>query len=240
MERFFLPKFEADSSVDFELSRSESHHALHVLRLKPGDELEVFDGKGTLARALISIIGRKNVSLQIVELVHEDASLPKLSITLATAVPKGDRFRWLVEKVTELGVTRLIPLITARSIVDPSPHKLQKLEQTVIAACKQSGRLRLMQIEAPVAFSDFMKENGKTHTILLADPSGQSPRQLDLDKRFLTPLLKIVGVIGPEGGFTEEEISLAKVNGAEVVSLGANILRIETAGIVLCSRLSNA
>lgn len=237
MERFFLANFEAGSSVEFDLPASESHHALHVLRLKSGDELEVFDGKGKLARAAISKVGRKEVSLRILELLQDEASLPRVSITLATAVPKGDRFRWLVEKATELGVARLVPLIATRSVVDPGQHKLQKLEQTVIAACKQSGRLWLMEIGTSVALTDFVKDCGKTRKILVADTSGRSIRELDPDKRCLTPFSEISVLIGPEGGFTEEELSLARENGAECLSLGPNMLRIETAAIALCSRL---
>src|SRR5690606_38633593 len=140
---FYLP--ESLDRPELTLTGSEAHHLSHVLRLGPGAIVTLFDGEGNEAVAEVISTGKRDVRLK----QHSFANRfdpTDVSITLAVAPPKGDRFRWMVEKATELGVARLVPLLTTRTIVDPRESKLDKLRQTVIAACKQCGRSRLMEI----------------------------------------------------------------------------------------------
>lgn len=224
-DRFFHPAgFESDKIT---LTGTEAHHLLHVLRAQVGLQIELFDGQGRSAEGEVVNTGRREAE---VELSNRYQSPPLRGLTLLTAVPKGDRFRWLVEKATELGVSRLIPVSTARSVVTPRETKLQKMEQTVIAACKQSGRNWLMPIGEMLALADALGQISSTEQLLAAHPSGQSLSEFSGNRDQDYTL-----VIGPEGGFTEEEFSLLQTSNACVVSLGETILRTETAAIALCA-----
>ena len=216
------------------LAGTEAHHLLNVLRLKVGGQVELFDGNGRAATAEIVGITKKSAELTIGE-SHLSQPVAKATVTLATAVPKGDRFRWLVEKATELGVHRLIPLETNRSVVDPGGGKLKKMQQTVVAACKQCGRNRLMEIAEPATWDTLAATEFRDHRVFVADPSGQPAGEV-LDSA--TGDRSCLVCIGPEGGFTESEIDDATTAGARLVNLGPHMLRIETAAIALVTLLA--
>jgi 16S rRNA (uracil1498-N3)-methyltransferase len=209
---------------------AEAHHLSRVLRKTTGETIELFDGNGQFALAEILGISKKSVDLKILESAQSPP--PVGEVILATAAPKGERFRWLVEKAVELGVDRLIPLITLRSVVKPGEGKREKMEQAVIEACKQSRRNRLMTIEGPKSWESFLNEHlapGENSLALLAHPGGSAVREV-FPASFPQRLILIVG---PEGGFAEEEVSHATRAGAIAVTLGSNILRIETACLAL-------
>lgn len=223
--RFYLPQ-PLDSTV-IRLTGPEVHHLGRVLRLKAGDEVTLFDGRGTEARARIDSLTTDAVELTVVE--HLAATeIPKNALTLATAVPKGERFDWLVEKATELGVARLIPLVTARSVVNPGESKLERLRRTIVEASKQCGRSRLMELTAPIAWRELVETEMTSGGVWVAHPSGAPPTDAG-DERFRPRIV----AIGPEGGLTADELALATEHGAKLVGLGPRILRIETAAITL-------
>jgi 16S rRNA (uracil1498-N3)-methyltransferase len=175
----------------------------------------------------VADVGRKEAQIRL----GSPRSSPALrSLTLLTAAPKGDRFRWLVEKATELGVTRLIPISTERSVVSPGQSKLHKLEQTVIAACKQSGRNWLLPIDELRTLPEALQKLPATEQLLAAHPKGQ-----DLAEWTSNPECGCTVIVGPEGGFTDEECTLLLSANARVVSLGETILRTETAAIALAA-----
>lgn len=230
MHRFYAPRI--GSQADVELEGDEAHHLGHVLRIRPAEEVILFDGRGAAARAEVRSVSRRSVQLHLLEgLRTHDARSPR--ITLCTAIPKSDRLRWLVEKATELEVDRLVPIRTARSVVHPGNGKLERLESTVIAACKQCGRNDLMDIESTTDFSsalDLCTGRGA----LLADPDG-SP--LSTVVRGTASHSDLVVFIGPEGGFSPEEIAQAEARGVIRLSLGRTVLRTETAAIALAACL---
>lgn len=227
--RFYVPNLSDADRVD--LDGPEAHHLLHVLRLSIGETITLFDGLGN--EAVAEIVGRTKRAAQLRILsrfVTPDTTLP---LILATAVPKGERFRWLVEKATELGVRRLVPLETARSTVDPRESKLDKLRQTVIAACKQSGRSRLMEIAPVTDWRAFLESECQNRRAFIAHPTS---KPVDFSRfRNDDPTILTVVAIGPEGGFTEEEIENAQRRGMQPLSLGPRLLRIETAAIALAA-----
>jgi 16S rRNA (uracil1498-N3)-methyltransferase len=137
------------------LEGPEAHHLAHVMRAKPGLQVTLFDGSGAEFDARIETVGRATVELGVLDRIEVDRELAR-HITLAVSLPKGDRQRWLVEKATELGVARLIPLITARSVAQPVESALARMRRAVIEASKQCGRNRLMEVSAAVPFSDFV------------------------------------------------------------------------------------
>jgi 16S rRNA (uracil1498-N3)-methyltransferase len=211
------------------LDRSEAHHLLHVMRAQPGLALIVFDGRGGQFTAEVTQVGRATVELTVGERQEVERELP-CELTLAVALPKGDRQRWLIEKCTELGVTRLIPLQTEHSVA--KSENAAKLSRYVIEASKQSGRNRLMEIAPPMRFSDLLEEETSGER-LLSHPGGKPLGSLNL----AAGASRLVAV-GPEGGFSEEEFQQAVATGWVAVGLGPRILRIETAAVVLASALS--
>lgn len=224
-KRFYCPMLPETGQVV--LDGPEAHHLAKVMRLPPGERVALFNGIGTVALAEITHIGKREVTLHI----HEREEIPPSAtpLTLAVAVPKGDRFDWLIEKATELGVVKLIPVRTARGVVDPRETKLDRLRQVIIESCKQSRRPWLMEL-APL--TDFATLLQTTPQCFVADPSG-SPFYSEMQGH--PRAAGTVVVIGPEGGWTEAELAAAREAGAKIVSLGDSILRIETAAITVAA-----
>ena len=226
--RFYCPMIAGSRA---ELDESESHHALHVVKLNVGDEVELFDGSGASASASVAKITRKTVAVNIGELrVAAPQQRPRMIV--AAAPPRGDRLKSMVEKLTELGVDEFIPLRTVRSVVDPRESKLEKLRGTVIAAMKQSGRNRLMAIHESTEFSVVLRNaSSDRQAVYIAHPgdfTGNSVRTSGRDTLLL---------IGPEGGFTREEVLQATDYKATRIAWADGILRIETATVVFAGLL---
>ena len=232
VERFFLPQPLQLATVEMatvELAGTEAHHLLHVLRAKVGGRVGLFNGQGDEALSEIVKVGKRSAELRIIE--HWKTPHDPRELVIATALPKGDRADWLVEKATELGVTRLIPLRTERSVVEPRESKLQRLEQIAVAACKQCGRSRLLRIDPLTSLSDLLRDVSSTqptHRLLLADPRATQSLG-ELLASFGDTAQSAIVLIGPEGGFTGDENATAIAAGATAVRLGSHILRIETA-----------
>jgi 16S rRNA (uracil1498-N3)-methyltransferase len=235
-ERFYFPDSLKQDLI--ELDGSEAHHLLNVLRMKKGEEVEIFNGKGDAACALIQSCTRKSVSLEVISL-KKDADTNQKKIVVASAVPKGDRFRWMIEKMTELNVSEFIPLSTTRSVVDPGKGKMNKMEQAIISACKQSGRNRLMKINPGMAWSELCDNQTNYSSRLIAHPGGQPLRQVFAKLSKIETETSILLIIGPEGGLTADEIAQMHHGNSYIVSLGENILRIETAAIAGVAILQN-
>lgn len=234
-ERFFV-----DSPITTEqaiLRGPEAHHLLHVMRAKVGDEVALFDGSGSEFAARVLHLGKAQVELQVLSstVVNRESAI---ELTLAVALPKGDRQRWLVEKAVELGVTRIVPLSTKRSVAEVSASVLDRLRRTVIEASKQCGRNRLMEIGQVQDWRQAVQSLVRQGLRILADPGGKplgafwSPSE-----KFATPP-SIVAAIGPEGGFTDEEGNLAQSANWLRVSLGPRILRVETAALAIAAWIS--
>ncbi len=200
----------------------EAHHMLRVMRLKVGDSVQLFDGTGYEYLAEICSVGRDWVELTIKSSEVVDREL-SVELIVAVAIPKGDRQRVLIEKLVELGVTTLVPLATSRSVAQFSENARTRLERIVIEASKQCGRNRLMQLAAPEHCREFFAKNLRS-TNLIAHPGGKSLREVIWQA-------PCVVAIGPEGGFTTDEIESATQCGWECVNLGPRILRTETAAI---------
>ncbi|MBM79457.1 MAG: RNA methyltransferase RsmE [Planctomycetaceae bacterium] len=229
LDRFFT---ELPNDDDVEISGPEAHHLYVVLRKRPGEQIELFDGRGSTAEAEILSGSKRSVTVRIGD--RRFTEKPSFALTLATATPKGDRAKWLVEKATEIGVDRLIPLQTDRSVVHPNLGKLDKLRHGVIEACKQCRRPWLMTIDPLTPLEDFLGATNEAH-VIAADPTGipvADIKQLKADVPSNT-----VCVIGPEGGFTDQELESLSQQNAQLVSLGQSILRIETAGIGLAAHV---
>ncbi|MDX1967221.1 MAG: RsmE family RNA methyltransferase [Planctomycetaceae bacterium] len=236
-----LPRFWVPSpllSGTCELPDFEAHHLRNVLRMAVGESIELFDGAGRSAVGIISNVSKRSAQVQVAEVKITAPERP--AITLATAIPKGDRFDWLIEKATEIGVSTLVPLRTSRSTVDPRDSKIERLRQVVIAACKQSRRNDALVIEPVTDWSTFLAKINLPERWILAHPGGaslSSAMTLCGDAVSATPIL---AAVGPEGGWSDEEAAEARDRGAISVSLGPHILRVETAGLYLAATLKQA
>jgi 16S rRNA (uracil1498-N3)-methyltransferase len=237
-DRYFVDEPIAGAAA--RLSGSEAHHLAHVMRARPGVEVTLFDGSGAEFLARVEHVGRAEIELAILERQAIDREL-QTSIVLGVALPKGDRQRWLVEKATELGAARVVPLATARSNDRESPAAIEKLRRAVVEASKQCGRNRLMEIAPPEPVADFLQTPADESTLrLFAHPGGLSQRVvLDATFRSDAPPRSIVAAIGPEGGFTGEEATLAGSHGWQAIDLGRTILRVETAALAVVSAITS-
>lgn len=214
------------------LAGPEAHHLIHVMRAAPGLQVVLFDGSGAEFAAVVQKIRRGEVELSVVSRNETNRELP-LDLTLGVALPKGDRQKWLVEKAVELGVTRIVPLQTDRGVARPTEQALARLRRSVVEASKQCGRNRLLQIDEPQHWSDFVASAADVPCRLLAHPQWvSSPTAVPCldalpDRVFLA--------VGPEGGFTSDEVALATAAGWRTVDLGPRILRVETAALALAA-----
>ncbi len=213
------------------LSETESRHAASSRRLAVGDEVVLFDGRGSEARGQIESIDRRAVRVEIATVDRRDADAP-VGLTLAVAFPKGPRQDVLVEKCTELGVASIWPMRCQRSIAEPSAHRLRKLRRTVIEACKQSQRAWLCELREPVSFAEVIGAVGQFEAAVIADGSTDGS-----NVGGPTSHKSVLVLVGPEGGFTAEELSAARDAGCGTLRLGQTILRTETAAIAAAVRL---
>ncbi len=214
-----------------ELHSTEAQHVSKVMRCRVGDEVILFDDSGSEFPAKISRIDRATVQLSVLERRHVDREL-SCPLTIGVALPKGDRQRWLIEKTVELGVGKLVPLITERGVAQPVDKALDRLRRSVVEASKQCGRNRLMRISEPMTVAAFCESVQSAGLRLLASPAGQ---------RWPTTIgeaTEIAACIGPEGGFTEAEQDGALADQWTPIALGRRILRIETAAVAIASAVA--
>lgn len=219
---------------EFMLEGPEAHHLGAVRRAVPGEQVTLFNGDGHDYRAEILTVDRKRVLLTIHEALEVNHEIG-FELVLASAMPKGDRADFLVEKLTELGVTRFIPLVTTRSVVIPTEAKCEKFNRVVIEASKQCGRNRLMRVDPPVKFDVLLTRTDLPETRLLLHTSDTAMSSAPMPSG-----TGVVVAVGPEGGFTPEEIERAQNRHWRTVCLGPRILRVETACITAAIVIGNA
>ncbi len=235
LPRFYFPQLTRtpDSSPSLcQLSGPEAKHATAVLRLGEGDQLELFNGRGDCATAKILARRKDLLDLECTRWYEPDQP-QAVDLTVLIALPKGDRQRVLIDAVTELGVARLVPLRTQRGVAQPTDSALERLERTVIEACKQCGRNRLMEIGNPLSLMELNHEPSPTQETLaiVAHPYSGAYATQPLKSALRTQPRAVRLVIGPEGGLTDAEVDQLAKTGWQVVTLGNTILRIEVAAI---------
>ncbi len=221
------------------LSARNEHYLLHVLRVEAGQPLRLFDGSGAEHHAVVCSVSRKKLSVDVLGAVDADLLVPESSLgtTLAIGVSKGERMDWVVQKATELGISRIQPLQTRRVDVKLSPErwnkKLSHWQEVAISACEQCGRRVIPVIEPPLGLQSWLEsDNSPFRTVLRA---GYSPLVEVLNKQ--TPAAEASVLVGPEGGLAPDEFDCALQQGYTAASLGPRILRTETAPIVALSLL---
>ncbi len=222
--RLFYSTSLTEGVSEFELSAEESHHVTKVMRCQQDDLIHVTNGFGTLIEGVIFRLHKKSTLIKVVKLLAQNP--PESELTIAISPTKNmDRFEWFLEKATEIGVKRVIPMLTDNS--ERKVIKKERLIKKMISAMKQSGRLWLPELSEITPFEEILSLGIKSKYIAHCH---------NIDKQHLKKSFKDISLvlIGPEGGFTKMEVELASENDFVGLDLGAYRLRSETAGIVAC------
>ncbi len=238
MTRFFIsPDQIKDRTVI--LRGGDRHHLLNVLRQGPGDEITVLNGKGEEYLVRITEVTTDQVYGEIIKKMERQAE-PRVKLTLVQSLPKADKFEWILQKNTELGVSRFQPVLTERSNVkldkSTQERKLERWHKIIREAAEQSGRQIVPVLEPVRSWSEMLA--GCDTGLVLIPWEGEIVQSLKqvLERQPKIPEL-ITVLIGPEGGFSLKEVVEAKEKGAVSLTLGPRILRTETAGLVAASAL---
>ena len=224
LRRLHVPTLPATGDV--RVDGDEGHHLVVVLRARVGDRFGIFDGRGREVDAQVVQVGKRDATLRIV--AEREPRRAARDVVLCTAVPRGQRMEWLIEKCTEAGVGRVVPLMTARGVRDRvSENVLRRWRRAAVEAAKQCGRADVPDVSSPASLVDAMATCRGRH-LVIADPAAD--RELDDVVSALPGPLALL--VGPEGGFDETEDHVARAAGALGARLGALILRIETAAVI--------
>ena len=221
----------------YSLREQEAQHAARVLRKRVGDELDLVDGRGGWYTATITSIGKRECLLHAARVRQETARADHHLTLLVAPTKQIDRFEWILEKATEIGIDRIQPILTEHS--ERSRLRTDRLARVIEAAMKQSLRAWLPELREPVAFEKALKTiaaDRKYLAYLGAEPASSSVKLLSCDP---APGAAHVVAIGPEGGFSPLEAELAQVHGYGWVSLGPHRLRTETAAITAVHTLES-
>lgn len=207
----------------------EANHIIKVLRMKEGEKLTVFDTAGNCADGEIEKIDGKTVMVKIFKRYPSETE-PRLKITLFQGIPKNPKMDLIIQKATELGVERIVPVNTKRIVARiDKDTKIERLRRIAFEAAKQCGRAYVPKVDDPVSFDEALEMIKEYDCAII-------PYECEKDERInkaLKPLASSLGImIGPEGGFEEDEVKKAEAAGAKRVTLGKRILRTETAGII--------
>lgn len=233
LRRFYAPP-ELFAGGMVTLDGDETRHLRDVLRLEAGAEISVLDGEGHEFICRVGLIAKDRTDASILREIEPSAPESPLAITLAPVVIPGDKYDLVVQKAVELGIVRLIPLASQRSEVklETLSKKLTRWRRIALDAAKQCGRARLMEIDEPRAVDDLLAAAEHTGKIFFSERDGAALPQLDSPKELLV-------VIGPKGGWDDDEIATARRNEFHIVTLGGRIMRAETAAIALTAILQH-
>lgn len=214
--RFYIEQIPDSGTIS--LNSEQSRH-LKVLRVSENEQLELFDGQNEYTGKLtgpetIEITGKS-----------EQKGISGVKITLLTSFPKGKHLDFLIQKATEVGVDKIIPLISERSVVDPGENKSERMKKIAINACEQCGRTKIPEILPQITVDKIKNMKKDYDECFLAEKNGKKFEKISGKN--------ILAIVGPEGGFTENEISEIQAAGCAPISLGSTELRIETAGILM-------
>ena len=237
MPRFHVAQPLAIGQI-LDLPQEVAHH-IHVVRMGPGDTLTLFNGEGGEYTAVLADVQKKRASAEIKVFTPREAELP-YAITLAQALPEASKMDWIIEKAVELGVATVQPLAARRCVVRLSAERAEKKlahwQGVIVSASEQSGRNRLAQLAEPMEFRDWIAQHDLHKRVLL------SPRATEslADWARHQPPQALTIMVGPEGGFSDEEEAEALRQGALPLSIGPRVLRTETAALAAVAVLNAA
>ena len=242
MHTFYVPPSQIDADTAT-FTGSEQHHLRNVLRITPGEIIRIIDGRGNVYTAEILDTPTNRSSSEAQIRTHEFHATPSPTLTLFQGLPKNDKMELILQKTTELGVTHIVPLHSERALQKPSQNRYERWHRVVISATKQCKRAWLPELCNTEQFVTSLAQLEKFSLRLLlcpyteqaSIPSIPTHREIQHIKEVLreTPHITAIALfVGPEGGFSDQEIAAAIQSGCIPVTLGTNILRTETAAIV--------
>jgi 16S rRNA (uracil1498-N3)-methyltransferase len=241
--RFYIePPALADDRIT--LPDALAHRLSRVLRLRAGDEVALFDGTGDEARVRLEEVTDRRL-VAVVEERYEAPHESHTRVRLYQSITKGERFEWLLEKGTELGVSAFVPLVTARAVVKTAAegNRADRWRRIVVEAAEQCGRGAVPAVESPQPFAEALA-SARGLLLLPFESAGHTAPNIraaiDADVDALFALGEVSLFIGPEGGYEDAEIDQATAAGAKIVSLGDRVLRSETAGLVAATLVMDA
>ena len=234
MRRFYAPPEQFDGT-SVKLTTEETRHLRDVLRLSTGDQVQIFNGEGKEFVAEIATVGKRETTLTV---VNEISAPPEsnLDLTIAASVYKNDKFDLVIQKAVELGVAHISPIVTLRSEtkLDAATNRTERWRKIALEATKQCERARIMSIDEPVPFADFLsgltQKSGEL--LMFSEKDGRSIPDLEDPK-------KITALVGPKGGWEDSEIELAQQKGFVPIKLGKRIMKAETAVITFAALLQH-
>lgn len=238
-----MPKFFVDKNCIFDskiiLSGDDMRHIVKVLRKNIDDIIEVFDGNGNSYKVKILEINKENITTEIIEKSYQQDA--KINITLFQSLPKMDKMELIIQKCTELGISKIVPFISERTVVkiDNKKTELSKLDRwrkIAQEACKQCGRAMVPEIDYICNYKDVL-DKLKIYDINIFAYEKEDKLNLKSVLRENPEIKNISIIIGPEGGFSEKEVEQAIAHRAKAITLGPRILRTETAGMAILSIL---
>ncbi len=244
MTRRFYVEEGAAAGDRLELRGTMAQRLTRVLRMRAGDEIIVFDGSGEDARVRLDALSDGAVTGTVLERTAGPAE-PRTKVHLYQSITKGERFEWLLEKATEIGVARIVPLLTARAVVKTPAegNRADRWHRITIEAAEQCERSAVPRVDAPITFDEALT-TAPGIVLLPYEEAGQFAPNIDVvlkarvDELFASAEVSVL--IGPEGGYESAEIERARTAEAEIVTLGDRVLRSETAGLVAATLVLHA
>jgi len=244
--RFYAPPSAFNSNLEaVTLASDEARHLRDVLRLKPGDEVYVFDGAGREFQCTIEESRRDTAQLKVIAEAAPARLESPLQLTLAVALLKGEKFDLVVQKATELGVTRVMPVVTKLADIrlrdeSDADKRVARWQRIALEAAKQSGRAVVPQVDEPVSFESLLEtfsHKSETSCLMFSERAGQSLKTA-MEKHPANGS-RITALVGSEGGWTNEELDAARLAEWAIVTLGGRTLRAETAAIAVAVLLQH-
>lgn len=234
MQRYFIDPDQWNGEM-IRIEGSDVHHITRVMRMHPGERVICCDGKGTDLLAELETVEEDVVCLRVLKQTPSRGE-PAVAVTVAQAVPKGDKWEWVLQKGTELGAASFLPVLTARTVVKleakKAGKKRERWQKIVKEAAEQSHRGRIPMVDSVIAWQQLLHTFPAYDRVLFAYEQGGAPLPQVLAQHSCK---RVMIVVGPEGGFTAEEAEQAEAGGAVPITLGARILRAETAPLALLS-----
>lgn len=245
MRRFYAGADVSAAAGQVRIGGALAHRLSRVLRLATGDELALFDGRGQDTVLRITAMSASGIDAVAVRTLPSPAE-PHTKVTLYQSITRGERFEWLLEKATEIGVTAVVPLIAARAVVKPDAAgpRIDRWRRILIEAAEQCERGAVPALSPPTRFPDALAAEASAVVLIPYEAAGASAPGIstvmsqEVDAVFASGAVSLL--IGPEGGFEPAEVEAAIAAGAHVVTLGERVLRSETAGIVAATLVLQA
>lgn len=237
MRGFFVEKILPMTDL-ISITGTDARYISNVLRMKKGETLIIMDGKGHLFESTIERLNYKEVKVKVNKSIPPPPSSP-IKISLGQALIKSQAMDYLIQKTTELGIHSIRLFYSERTVIKLKPgrlrNKMDRWTEIMKSACRQCGRALLPALDPPLPFEEIIKNVPGENTLKILLWENEDKSDLKKALRSLSPVPRVLTLVGPEGGFTENEINLARDAGFQIISLGPRILRAETAAVSLIS-----